>query len=121
MISVLFALLYLLQQSVAFHHPIAFRSNSRLNQFSLKMSSEENNLILVVGSANQDLTSNTAVLPTIGETVMVSSFHHVCFATYFDCISYSLAARGMTSPLHVEEKGQTKQLQLLSANLLQFR
>jgi hypothetical protein len=32
---------------------------------------ENKNLILVVGSANQDLTSNTAVLPTIGETVMV--------------------------------------------------
>jgi hypothetical protein len=85
MISALFALLYLLQLSVAFHHPIVFRSNSRLNQLSLKMSIEElleNKLILVVGSANQDLTSNTAVLPTIGETVMVSIFHNVCFAIF---------------------------------------
>lgn len=44
----------------------------------LKMSSDDNNLILVVGSANQDLTSNTAVLPTIGETVMGNDFGTAC-------------------------------------------
>jgi ribokinase len=37
-----------------------------------------NNLILVVGSANQDLTSNTEVLPTIGETVMGQDFATAC-------------------------------------------
>eukprot|EP00980_Cylindrotheca_fusiformis_P021358 scaffold8240_cov133-Cylindrotheca_fusiformis.AAC.3 len=42
------------------------------------MSTEEKNLIMVVGSANQDLTSNTAVLPTIGETVMGNEFATAC-------------------------------------------
>ena len=48
---------------------------------SLKMSSsaeETNNLIMVVGSANQDLTSNTDVLPTMGETVMGKDFGTAC-------------------------------------------
>ncbi len=36
------------------------------------------NLILVVGSANQDLTSNTGVLPSIGETVMGNDFSTAC-------------------------------------------
>lgn len=43
----------------------------------LKMSSN-NNKILVVGSANQDLTSNTDVLPTLGETVMGNDFATAC-------------------------------------------
>lgn len=70
--AIILALLFQLQVSAAFQRPIVIRSNSRPPQASLKMSSDENNLILVIGSANQDLTSNTAVIPTIGETVMVS-------------------------------------------------
>lgn len=33
---------------------------------------------MVVGSANQDLTSNTEVLPTMGETVMGKDFATAC-------------------------------------------
>lgn len=36
------------------------------------------NLIMVVGSANQDLTSNTDVLPGMGETVMGRDFATAC-------------------------------------------
>jgi hypothetical protein len=43
----------------------------------LKMASN-NNKILVVGSANQDLTSNTDVLPVLGETVMGKDFATAC-------------------------------------------
>ena len=47
----------------------------------LKMTSSsfsENNKILVVGSANQDLTSNTDVIPVLGETVMGKDFATAC-------------------------------------------
>lgn len=33
---------------------------------------------MVVGSANQDLTSYTSILPSMGETVMGSSFETSC-------------------------------------------
>jgi hypothetical protein len=49
--------------------------------FSLNMiepSKNSNNKIVVVGSANQDLTSNTDVLPTLGETVMGKEFATAC-------------------------------------------
>eukprot|EP00537_Pseudo-nitzschia_pungens_P007165 CAMPEP_0172364768 /NCGR_PEP_ID=MMETSP1060-20121228/7817_1 /TAXON_ID=37318 /ORGANISM="Pseudo-nitzschia pungens, Strain cf. cingulata" /LENGTH=561 /DNA_ID=CAMNT_0013087845 /DNA_START=269 /DNA_END=1954 /DNA_ORIENTATION=+ len=36
------------------------------------------NLILVVGSANQDLTSTSDILPTLGETVMGKNFATAC-------------------------------------------
>jgi ribokinase len=39
---------------------------------------QKNNLILVVGSANQDLTSKTEVLPALGETVMGTGFSTAC-------------------------------------------
>jgi hypothetical protein len=39
---------------------------------------KQKNLIMVVGSANQDLISNTGVLPTIGETVMGNDFAIAC-------------------------------------------
>ncbi|KAG7351103.1 ribokinase [Nitzschia inconspicua] len=42
------------------------------------MSAVKNNKILVVGSANQDLTSNSDVLPTLGETVMGKDFATAC-------------------------------------------
>lgn len=42
------------------------------------MDDDKGNLIMVVGSANQDLTSNTGVLPTIGETVMGNDFATAC-------------------------------------------
>lgn len=42
------------------------------------MDEKKNNLIMVVGSANQDLTSNSAILPTIGETVMGNDFATAC-------------------------------------------
>ena len=38
----------------------------------------EKNLILVVGSANQDLTSTSDVLPTLGETIMGKDFAIAC-------------------------------------------
>ena len=37
-----------------------------------------NQLILVVGSANQDLISRTEILPTLGETVMGTDFATAC-------------------------------------------
>lgn len=67
-------LLSLFEHSASFQIP-TIKQNSRT---ILKMTSEENNLILVVGSANQDLTSNTAVIPTIGETVMGNDFATAC-------------------------------------------
>ena len=39
---------------------------------------DDNKLIMVVGSANQDLTSNTNVLPKMGETVMGKDFATAC-------------------------------------------
>lgn len=42
------------------------------------MDDDSKNLIMVVGSANQDLTSNTGILPTIGETVMGNEFSTAC-------------------------------------------
>jgi hypothetical protein len=62
------------------------RTTRRLQQqqkqlFSLNMSAASesfNNKILVVGSANQDLTSNSDVLPTLGETVMGKEFATAC-------------------------------------------
>jgi hypothetical protein len=62
------------------------RTTTRLQQqqkqpFSLNMSAASesfNNKILVVGSANQDLTSNSDVLPTLGETVMGKEFATTC-------------------------------------------
>lgn len=42
------------------------------------MIDDDNNLIMVVGSANQDLTSNTDIIPTIGETVMGQDFATAC-------------------------------------------
>jgi hypothetical protein len=55
-------------------NPVSFRTCS---SSSLKMSN--NNRIVVVGSANQDLTSNTNILPTLGETVMASGdFQTAC-------------------------------------------
>lgn len=39
---------------------------------------DEKDLIMVVGSANQDLTSSTGVIPTIGETVMGNEFATAC-------------------------------------------
>jgi pfkB family carbohydrate kinase len=44
---------------------------------TLKMS-YNNNKIVVVGSANQDLTSNSDVLPSLGETVMGKDFATAC-------------------------------------------
>jgi len=40
--------------------------------------SDSNNLILVVGSSNQDLTSTSDILPTLGETVMGKTFTTTC-------------------------------------------
>lgn len=44
----------------------------------LAMSASSKNGVVVVGSANQDLTSYTSILPTLGETVMGSSFETSC-------------------------------------------
>lgn len=40
----------------------------------------QKNLIMVVGSANQDLTSTTEVVPAMGETVMGKDFSTSCGA-----------------------------------------
>jgi hypothetical protein len=50
------------------------------SSMSLAMASwaGENNSVLVVGSANQDLTSTTDILPVLGETVMGIDFSTAC-------------------------------------------
>ena len=45
----------------------------------------DNNLILVVGSANQDLTSLTDVIPKLGETVMGRTFGTACGGKGANC------------------------------------
>lgn len=60
---------------VSFSRPWARRSSA------VSMSAAANkpgNGVMVVGSANQDLTSYTSILPTMGETVMGSSFETSC-------------------------------------------
>lgn len=58
--------------------PSSIQSSSNRPATQIMMSEKENNLVMVVGSANQDLTSNTDVLPTIGETVMGNDFATAC-------------------------------------------
>ncbi|KAG7354191.1 ribokinase [Nitzschia inconspicua] len=72
------------------HHPIcsfqqhplklspSILTRTRSTTSVLQMSAVKNNKILVVGSANQDLTSNSDVLPTLGETVMGKDFATAC-------------------------------------------
>ena len=50
-----------------------FRSMSSSNT-----NSDENPKVVVVGSANQDLTSYTGVVPVLGQTVMGQSFDTSC-------------------------------------------
>ena len=56
------------------HTKTSFPSSSRLAMTNENM----DNLIMVVGSANQDLTSTTDVLPILGETVMGKEFSTAC-------------------------------------------
>ncbi len=63
----------------------AFVSVSRRaarHSFVTKMSSSEKSSaaggVVIVGSANQDLTSYTSIIPKMGETVMGSSFETSC-------------------------------------------
>jgi ribokinase len=53
----------------------SFLSTTSTLAFSLSMKS---NSVVVVGSANQDLTSYTPTIPTMGETVMGSTFETSC-------------------------------------------
>jgi hypothetical protein len=46
--------------------------------FTMSLSSSSSNRIVVVGSANQDLISNSDILPAIGETVMGKDFATAC-------------------------------------------
>jgi hypothetical protein len=57
--------------------PVSHLSIAQVKRSELKMI-DDNNLIMVVGSANQDLTSNTDIIPTIGETVMGQDFSTAC-------------------------------------------
>jgi ribokinase len=67
-------------------YPSSFFISSKVHNVKtqIKMSSTEidtqndKNLILVVGSANQDLTSTSDVLPTLGETIMGKDFAIGC-------------------------------------------
>ena len=67
-------LLSLLELSASFHNPRIVQNR----KIGLKMTTDDSNLILVVGSANFDMTSTTTVLPTIGETVMGKGFATAC-------------------------------------------
>ena len=83
--SILFIVFCLTKPAASFHHFHhfnligSFKPNraTRISKLAMQEESSDN-LILVVGSANQDLTSNTAVLPTIGETVMGKDFATAC-------------------------------------------
>ena len=77
----LFTILLRLSSTLAFSVPPSNPTYqySRVKNFELKMTSDDKkNLIMVVGSANQDLTSNTDVLPIMGETVMGQDFATAC-------------------------------------------
>lgn len=75
---------------IALNHPFYTKGFSTVSAISIRMQStqpnhaiqarlgDDKNLIMVVGSANQDLTSNTDIFPTIGETVMGSDFYTAC-------------------------------------------
>lgn len=53
-------------------------SRSVRKSFVKMEAASESSGVVVVGSANQDLTSYTSILPTMGETVMGSSFETSC-------------------------------------------
>jgi hypothetical protein len=61
--------------------PTTFRNQQPTSLFttmSSSSSSSSSNRIVVVGSANQDLISNSDILPAIGETVMGKDFATAC-------------------------------------------
>jgi hypothetical protein len=64
----------LINSNVAF-----FTTKQRSMSLSLASAlADEHNSVLVVGSANQDLTSTTDILPVLGETVMGNDFSTAC-------------------------------------------
>jgi len=63
-------LLFSIVKGLAFYNPTDNKYNMR--------SSSSAGRVVVVGSANQDLTSYTAVLPRLGETVLGSTFETSC-------------------------------------------
>jgi hypothetical protein len=62
-------------------NPIALHQNIILSAAATAMNGDDDNYsnkILVCGSANQDLTSYSDVMPTLGETVMGKDFATAC-------------------------------------------
>jgi len=77
------AIIFLVQNIIisAFSNTAAtIRPNSRLftSRTTTTMLAAKKNQVIVVGSANQDLTSYTPVLPLLGETVMGNTFATSC-------------------------------------------
>ena len=61
-----------------------------------------NNLILVVGSANQDLTSLTDVIPKLGETVMGKTFGTACGGKGANCaVAAASIGQGLGVPVQM--------------------
>jgi hypothetical protein len=74
-----FSVAFLTNSNVAFTRTKPRRFD--LSSMSLAMASAsagEKNSVLVVGSANQDLTCTTDLLPVLGETVMGNDFSTAC-------------------------------------------
>jgi pfkB family carbohydrate kinase len=63
--------------SAAFRHALQPKSLTS-SLLSIKMSQAQPGQVVVVGSANQDLTSYTAAVPTLGQTVMGKTFETSC-------------------------------------------
>jgi hypothetical protein len=58
---------------------LTFRKQQQTSSlFTMMSSSSSSNRIVVVGSANQDLISNSDILPAIGETIMGMDFATAC-------------------------------------------
>lgn len=66
------------RSTTAFASLLGGRSARRPSFLTSMSISKDSVGVLVVGSANQDLTSYTSILPTMGETVMGSSFETSC-------------------------------------------
>lgn len=77
--TVIIALLFFAENLSAFRPIIYPKLSSRSSwTATTTMSSSNEKQVVVVGSANQDLTSYTATIPKMGETVMGDTFEANC-------------------------------------------
>ena len=84
-----------------YHQSAVLTRMSPSNHGDKDRNDDTNNLILVVGSANQDLTSQTDVIPKLGETVMGKTFGTACGGKGANC---AVAAASIGQGLGVQVK-----------------